>query len=124
MKIDHRGTLLTNKVDIEWLRKLEPQFFERERMIKFTISLSGKRVCVGMRAHQDCSHIIGNGKINLLDLYGGNIYYDTNEVEWQSGLNVEQNIKNIKSFSGNARFITDQKTIDILYPILKQWVEI
>jgi len=119
--VDHRGIVLTEQVDIDWLRNLNPQRFMK--FIKFTIDPNSEKVCVGMEAHRNGGSVLGNGTSDYVNtLYGGNLFYDTNIVEWESGLNVRHNIKIGLEANQNPRFLTDKDTIERLERILRIWV--
>lgn len=117
MNINDRGIILTDNVDIDWLKKLEPQFFPD--YIKFVINPESNRVCVGMEVHRDCEVNMGN----IDDLYGGNIFFENSEVIYESTLNISHN-KSIRKFRGNPRIINDEETVQMLDAILKSWINL
>lgn len=53
------------------------------------------------------------------DIYGGNIMKDPVEVIWEAHPNIERN----RTLGiGRGREITDEKTADELFEILKEWI--
>lgn len=69
MKIERRGVILTDNVDIDWLKSLEPQFFSD--FIKFVVNPKTNKVCIGMSVHACCMPEMGDNK----ELLGGNLFY-------------------------------------------------
>ena len=47
------GIILTDNVDIDWLRSLTPRHFED--YVKFVVNPNTNQVCVGMQVHRNCS---------------------------------------------------------------------
>jgi len=117
MEISSRGIILTDNVNIDWLKALTPQYFSD--YIKFVIDVETTRVCVGMEIHRDCEVSFDT---NLDNLYGGNLYFD-GHIIYESTLNVSKN-KEKKGFRGNPRIITDEKDIEMLNAILFSWIEL
>lgn len=118
MLVDPRGVLLTSKVDIEWLKNLEPQYFGD--FIKFVIYPEKEYVFVGMQIHAHANGLL-DGKANTREkLYGGNLFYD-GHIEWESGLNMFHN-ERMKLSPTNYRFIEDSETISMLNKIFRKWV--
>lgn len=130
MIVPRQGIILTDTVDLAWLKSLEPQFYED--FIKFVVDTNTTRVCVGMDIHRDCAVLDG---INVIDpdnsdnLYGGNIFFEDGHIEYSSPLNVSKNIKNHsegvlrKKFRGNPRIISDKDDIEMINNLLKPWIK-
>ena len=125
MEIDSRGILLTKPVDLDWLKQQEPQFFQE--YVKFIVDVNSNEVCVGMKVHRDGCAMLSNSraiKTEYIDnnIYGGNLFYDSSSVVWESGLNMRHNIKN-KTLGKNPRILVDEKSIEKLEAILRKWVK-
>lgn len=115
-KTDHRGILLTDNVDMEWLKQITPRYFPD--YVKFTVDKDTNKVCVGMEVHKDCK------VCDLEDtssIYGGNIYFDDGHIEYSSTLNIEKNLKNGLR-PANMRIIEDEPTKELIDSVLKAWV--
>lgn len=117
MDISNRGIILSENVDIEWLRSLNPQYFND--YIKFVIDVDNNRICVGMEIHRDCEITLGS---SLTSIYGGNLYFD-GHIVYESTLNIPHNISQ-KGFRGNPRIIVDPETTEMLDVILKSWINL
>lgn len=113
---DHRGILLTDNVDLEWLKQIEPRYFPD--YVKFTIDKNTNKICVGMEVHKDCE-LCDAGKTD--GIYGGNIYFDDGHIVYSSTLNVDKNLKNGQR-PENMRIIEDEPTIEVIDSVLKAWV--
>lgn len=130
MIVPRQGIILTDTVDLAWLKSLEPQFYED--FIKFVVDTKTTRVCVGMDIHRDCAVLDGIYVIdpdNSDNLYGGNIIFEDGHIEYSSPLNVSKNIKNHsegvlrKKFRGNPRIISDKDDIEMINNLLKPWIK-
>lgn len=123
MRIDRRGLLLTEYVDMAFLKQLEPQFFRSDGYVKFVIDEKTQSVVVGMEIHRDCIEILASQRDYELNfdesgVWGGNLYYD-GRIVWTSTLNINKNIRELKKWGSNPREISDTDTIDRLTSILK-----
>jgi len=121
MKIDPRGILLTEKVDVEWLKKLEPQYFKD--FIKFDILLEENKVFVGMQIHSHANGLLGGSQETREKLYGGNLFYEPLKIVWESGLNLFHNNK-LGAMHSDLRIIEDKATIQLLNTVLRNWVKL
>lgn len=126
MKIDRNGLLLTYRVNIDFLKELEPQFFKNENYIKFVIDEKTNSVVVGMEIHRDCIEILASQRENELNfdestVWGGNLYYD-GHIVWTSSLNNSKNIK-LREWGDNPREIANSDTINRLTNILREKID-
>lgn len=115
-KTDHRGILLTDNVDMDWLKSIEPRYFPD--FVKFTIDRAKNQVCVGMEVHKNCC-LCDDGNTN--DIYGGNIYFEDGRIVYSSTLNIEKNMK-AGQRPENMRIIEDPAMIELIDSVLKAWV--
>jgi hypothetical protein len=131
MKVDVRGMVLTENVDLNWLNNLEPRFYPD--FVKFVVDKATNRVAVGMDIHASAKAFFGNDETNL---YGGNIYRD-GSIIYESTLNIDKNLeinRSKQSFwskllkkgnaSGNPRIITDKATIAMINATLFSWIKL
>lgn len=123
MVIDRNGLLLTHSVDIDYLKDLEPQFFENEGYIKFVIDEKTESVVVGMEIHKDCIDILASQReyetnFDTSTVWGGNLYYD-GRIIWTSTLNNTKNIQ-LKEWGSSPREISNSEVIDRLSVILRK----
>ena len=122
MLVDNRGIVLSDVVDLNFLKELEPQYFTE--YIKFVVDLETKEVAVGMQLHAS-NLLLGNP-----DNYrGGNIFFEDGHIEYESTLNQKINLsirkKNKdKDFHVNPRIITDKNLIEEINLILFELVKI
>ena len=126
MNIDRNGLLLTQKVDIEFLKNLSPQFFEADNYIKFVIDETNGNVIVGMEIHRDCLGIIAENRDYSLNfdeskIWGGNLFYD-GTIKWTSALNDVKNLK-LREWGSSPREITNKEVIERLTAILKNKID-
>lgn len=127
MNIDRNGLLLKEKVDMDFLRNLTPQFFKEENYIKFVIDAANNSVVVGMEIHSDCLDLLASNRdyslnFNDSDIWGGNLYYD-GTIVWTSTLNNSKNIK-LREWGASPREITNAEVISRLTDILKSKIEL
>ena len=120
MEIDIRGVLLTQKVNIDWLKELEPQHFND--FIKFVVYPDQEQVFIGMQIHSHANGLLGGKEITRQKLYGGNLFFD-GHVEWESGLNMLHN-ERLNLSPSNYRYIEDTDTLFMLNQILLKWIEL
>ena len=120
MEIDIRGILLTQKVNLQWLKDLSPQHFED--FIKFVIYPEQENVFIGMQIHSHANGLLDGKESTRQKLYGGNLFYD-GHVEWESGLNVFHN-ERLNLTPSNFRFIEDKETLICLNKILNKWIDL
>lgn len=99
---DRRGKILSDNVDLDDLKKIQPQFFPD--FIKFVINPKINKVNVGMAVHASCLPEMGDKN----DLIGGNIFFEDGHVVWESTLNV---MKGKEHDPANRRIITDKESI-------------
>lgn len=123
MEIDRNGLLLTERVDIDFLKNLTPQFFFEESYIKFVIDGTNNNVVVGMEIHRDCLDILAQNREYSLnfdesDVWGGNLYFD-GTIKWTSSLNNVKNIK-LREWGSSPREISNEDVINRLTDILKE----
>ena len=123
MEINRNGLLLTERVSIEFLKSLTPQFFIEDNYIKFVIDGTNGNVVVGMEIHRDCLDILAQHREYSLnfdesDVWGGNFYFD-GTIVWTSTLN---NLKNIRlgEWGSSPREISNVGIITRLTEILKK----
>ena len=117
-----RGIILTDNVNLEWLRELTPMF--HPNFVKFVINKENNKVAVGMNVHKDAQILLGaNSEENI---YGGNIFLKDGSIVYESTLNVDKNIKSkwFKKHPGNPRIITDPELIAEINSVLLAWVEL
>ena len=110
--------ILRNKIDIEDLWNLDSQFYP-ERM-KFCIDKKRKKVSVNMEMHIDMENELYDDGSNEADIYGGDLYREPiGKIVWEAHPNIARN----KELGiGVGRELTDQRTIDELFEILKMWI--
>ena len=113
---DNRGMQLTEKIDMDFLRDLRPQY--HKDYIKFVVNMQTGTAAVGMEVHRDCSAYLGAPE-NLL---GGNIFWD-GSIIYESGLNIDSNLE-LGDFTVDARTIENKDLIGKIDSILFQWVEL
>lgn len=113
--VPYDGVLLTDNVNMEWLRSVEPRYFDD--FIKFVINTRTNQVWVGMEIHADCVTNYSDYK----HYYGGNIFFEDGHIEYESTLNVEKN-EAIGVESDNMRMITDEELIERINNVLLAWV--
>lgn len=111
------GIVLTDNVDLDWLRSVEPRFYSD--YIKFVVNLKTNKVCVGMDIHRNCEREMGDAS----DLRGGNIYFDDGHIVYTSTLNVPANVK-IGEFGDTPRIMTNPELIKQVNNILFAWVKL
>ena len=120
---DRRGILLTDNVDMDFLKRIDPRY--NEDYCKFTIHKALNKVCVGMDIHAQCE--INNGEEE--ELYGGNIFFDDGHIEYESTLNIYHNMRskyyksNRKTYP-NPRIIMDPGLIELINACLLDWIRI
>ena len=122
MLIDNRGIVLTDVVDLDYLKNYEPQYFTE--YIKFVVDLETKKVAIGMQLHAS-NLLMGNPE----NYRGGNIFFDDGHIEYESTLNQKSNLsirknKKDKDFHVNPRIITNQDNIDEINLILFELVKL
>lgn len=133
---EYNGVLLTDNVDMEWLKNLTPRY--HPDMCKFVINTETTRVAVGMDVHADAEMLLENGK-GAADLLGGNIFFEDGHIEYESTLNIPLNLdlkkrgkprgfaklfRRKEDSSANPRVITDKDTIEQMNAILFSWIKL
>jgi len=113
--------LLTEQVDVAWLKKIEPQYFKD--FIKFDILLEESKVFVGMQIHSHTNGLLGGSPETREKLYGGNLFYEPIKIVWESGLNLFHNNK-LGATHSDLRLIEDKATIGLLDAVLQKWVKL
>ncbi len=130
---DQRGIVLTDNVDLDWIRKLTPRY--HKEYAKFVVDMKNNKVVVGMDVHADAKMLLGTPEEFL---YGGNIFFDDGHIVYQSTLNVDKNVsisenskpKGIaglfkrKKAPANMRIIEDKDTIEYINTVLLEWVQL
>ena len=119
---DNRGIVLINIVDLDFFKRLEPQYFTE--YIKFVVDLETKKVAVGMQLH--ASNLLSGNPENYR---GGNIFFEDGHIEYESTLNQKINIsirknKKDKDFHVNPRIITNQDIINEINLVLFELVKL
>ncbi len=109
------GVILTDNVNIEWLKSLTPRHFED--YVKFVVNPSTNQICVGMQIHRDCTAQMGNED----ELLGGNIFFDDSHVEYESTLNVQRNLA-AGQWGDTPRVSTAPDIVEQIDNVLKAWV--
>lgn len=109
------GLVLTDNVDMNWLRQLEPRHFED--YVKFVVNPKTNQVCVGMQVHRNCDPAMGNED----DLLGGNIFFDDSHIEYESTLNVQRNLA-LGTWGDTPRVVANEDLIQQIDNVLKAWV--
>lgn len=114
------GILLTDVVDLEWLRSVRPRFYND--YIKFVVDFDTRRLWVGMDFHADC--VPGNIDSSERNrrFRGGNLYFDDASVVYESTLNVAGNIA-LGGVFDDIRHIEDAQTQRRVNDILWEWVK-
>lgn len=126
MNIDRNGLLLTERVDMQFLKELEPQFFINEGYIKFVIDEKTDSVVVGMEIHKDCIEILASRReyetnFDFEPVWGGNLYYD-GHIVWTSTLNNTKNIR-LREWGDSPRELVNKEIIARLTVILKSRID-
>lgn len=109
------GIVLTDNVDMEWLKTLQPRHFQD--YVKFVVNPSSNQVCVGMLVHRNCCEQMGSET----ELLGGNIFFEDGHIEYESTLNVQRNLE-AGEWGETPRVITDPGMIQQVDAVLKAWV--
>lgn len=126
MNIDRNGLLLTERVDMEFLKNLSPQFFDADNYIKFVIDGTNNNIVVGMEIHRDCLDLLAQNREYSLnfdesDVWGGNLYFD-GTIKWTSALNDVKNLK-LREWGSSPREIKNKDVIDRLTNILRTKID-
>ena len=126
MNIDRNGLLLTEKVNMDFLKNLTPQFFDTDNYIKFVIDGTNNNVVVGMEIHRDCTDLLAENREYSLnfdesDVWGGNLYFD-GTIKWTSTFNNAKNLK-LGQWGDSPREITNRDVIDRLTGILGEKID-
>ena len=88
-------------------------------MVKFCIDRKKKLVAIDGDMHIDLENELYDNGSDSCDIYGGNIMKNPVEVVWEAHPNIDRN----KELGiGRGRELTDQRTIDELFDILKSWI--
>lgn len=121
--IDRRGIILTDNVNLDFLKSLSPRY--NEDFCKFVVNKSLNKVAVGMDIHAQTD--INNGDEE--NIFGGNIFFDDGHIEYESTLNIYHNLKSKffkknRKINPNPRIITDPELIAIINSCLLSWVEL
>lgn len=88
-------------------------------MVKFCIDRKKRIVAIDADMHIDLEYELYDNGSDFEDIYGGNIMKDPVEVIWEAHPNIERN----RTLGiGRGREITDEKTADELFEILKEWI--
>lgn len=106
---------LTDNIDLDWLRAVEPRFFDD--YIKFVVNTKTNQVHVGMDVHSDCLAFGDDEE----DFYGGNIFFDDGHIEYESTLNIAKN-ERVGTESDDLRIITNPDLIEKVNAVLLSWV--
>jgi hypothetical protein len=109
------GIILTDNVDLEWLRNIEPNFHGNR--VKFDVNIKLNKVAVGMDVHSNTLPEMGPTS----DLLGGAVYTESGMLEYDSSLNIPINQK-MNSHGDTMREIIDKDTIDKINNILLSWI--
>lgn len=126
MNIDRNGLLLKERVNIDFLKSLTPQFFCEDNYIKFVIDGTNNNVVVGMEIHRDCLEILAENREYALifddsDVWGGNLYFD-GTIKWTSALNDVKNLK-MREWGSSPREIVNADVIQRLTEILRSKID-
>ena len=114
-----RGILLTDVVDMDWLRSVLPRFYND--YIKFVVDFDARQLYVGMDFHADCvPGDIGPEERNRR-FRGGNLYFSDGSVVYESTLNVAGNVA-LGGTYDDIRIVEDAETIARIDAILHSWV--
>lgn len=84
------GILLTDTVDLEWLRSVTPRFYND--YIKFVVDFDTENVYVGMDIHADCVPGDIPGDERDRRFRGGNLYFKDGHIVYESTLNIQGNL--------------------------------
>ena len=88
-------------------------------MVKFCVDRKKRIVAIDADMHIDLEHELYDNGSEPEDIYGGNIMKEPVEVVWEAHPNIERN----RTLGiGRGREITDAKTADELFEILKEWI--
>lgn len=110
--------ILREKMDIEDLWKLDDQFYP-ERM-KFCIDKKRRVVSVNMEMHIDMENELYDDGSKEEDIYGGDLFREpVGKIVWEAHPNIA---RNRELGMGAGRELKNQKIIDELFDILKEWI--
>ncbi len=109
--------VLNSKVELSEIWEKHNHFYED--MVKFCIDRKKRIVAIDADMHIDLENELYDFGSDSKDIYGGNIMKDPIEVVWESHPNID---RNRELGIGRGRELTDQRTIDELFDILKSWI--
>ena len=120
---DRRGIILTDNVNMEYLKEITPRY--SEDFCKFVVNTELNQVCVGMDIHAQCDIVQGDGSA----VYGGNIFFEDGHIIYESTLNIRHNLKSSyfkrnRKENNNPRIIQDPDIIQIINAVLFAWIEL
>ena len=115
------GILLTDVVDMEWLRSIRPRFYGD--YVKFVVDFEAEQVYVGMDFHADCVPGTIEPKDRDRRFRGGNIFFEDGSIRYESTLNVAGNIALGGTYE-DMRVVEDAGTIARIDSVLRRWVAI
>ena len=114
-----KGILLTDVVDMEWIKSVTPRFYND--YIKFVVDFELEYLYVGMDFHADCVP----GEIDPAErdrrFRGGNLYFDDGHIVYESTLNIQGNLTLGGTFD-DIRIVSDAETIERINAIFNKWV--
>ncbi len=110
--------IIREEIDLEEIWKNHNHFYDD--MVKFCVDKKNKIVAIDADMHIDLENELYDGGSDSKDIYGGNIMKDPVEVVWEAHPNIE---RNRELGIGKGRELSDQKTIDELFDILKRWIK-
>ena len=114
--VDKRGVLLDERVSVDDLFALTPQYFSD--YCKGIVNLGSKNIVVGMQVHRNGLAI---SRDPLENSYGFNVFKD-GSIVYESGLNVPFNIAN-GTDSDDMRIITNAGLIGEINEILAGMID-
>jgi hypothetical protein len=121
--VDRRGIVLTDNVNLEFLKSLTPRY--NSEFCKFVVNTALNKVAVGMDIHAQTD--INNGDEE--NIFGGNIFFEDGHIVYESTLNIYHNMrsqffKKNRRENPNPRIITDPDLILIINNCLLSWVKL
>lgn len=114
-----KGILLTDTVDMDWLRSVTPRYYND--YIKFVVDFEANQLYVGMDFHADCVPGFIAVEERNRRFRGGNLYFSDGHVVYESTLNIAGNVA-LGGTYDDIRIVGDAATIARIDAILHAWV--
>ena len=112
--------ILEKKIKREELQNIEGDTFFND-MIKCVVDTEKELIAVNAELHSDLEQLLLDKGSKQENLYGFNIYFDDDEIEFSSMINIPRNRE--AGYPRGGMILVDEKAKDKISQVTSKWIE-